>query len=233
MFPNTLTSDQIEGWLARGLTAELKPDIVKTSLLAPRPVRLPVYEGEQHRGVLEGWTSLEENALVIEGVFQEEAGGVAVRVAVSWEEIARRFDLADTPLYLWRARRLPAGAWEAWRADLDRLGLVDRAVLLGTYPVALPACGQTRLVALPEGQTRLEGGPLCRAEPTQENAWAFWLAAWRFGSRVALDLGMRRASLERAFTALKERLPELPDVLLERSREAEGWGKEELRALRE
>lgn len=211
VFPNTLTSDQIEGWLARGLTAELKPDIVKTSLLAPRPVRLPVYEGEQHRGVLEGWTSLEENALVIEGVFQEEAGGVAVRVAVSWEEIARRFDLADTPLYLLRARRLPEAEWEAWRADLDRLGLVDKAVLLRDP----------------------EGGPLCWAEPTQENAWTFWLAAWRFGSRVALDLGMRRASLERAFTALKERLPELPDVLLERSREAEGWGKEELRALRE
>jgi hypothetical protein len=184
---------------------------VEASLLTPRPVRLPVYEGEQPRGVLEGWTSLEENALVIEGVFQEEAGGVAVRVAVSWEEIARRFDLADTPLYLWRVRRLPEAEWEAWRADLDRLGLADKAALLGTGP---------------------EGGPLCRAEPTPENAWAFWLAAWRFGSRVALDLGMRRASLERTFTALKERLPELPDVLLERSREAEGWGKEELRELR-
>lgn len=208
VFPNTLTSDQIEGWLARGLTAELKPDIVKASLLAPRPVRLPVYEGEQPRGVLEGWAGLEENALVIEGVFQEEV----VRVAASWEEIARQFDLADTPLYLWRARQLPEAEWEAWRADLDRLGLVDKAVLLGTDP---------------------EGGPLCRAEATQENAWAFWLAAWRFGSRVALDLGMRRVSLERAFTALKERLPELPDALLERSREAEGWGKEELRALRE
>jgi hypothetical protein len=42
---------------------------------------------------------------------------------------------------------------------------------------------------------------------------------------------MRRASLERAFGALKERLPQLPDSLLKRSREAEGWGKEELKAL--
>jgi hypothetical protein len=43
---------------------------------------------------------------------------------------------------------------------------------------------------------------------------------------------MRRASLERAFATLKERLPELPGSLLERSREAEGWGKEELWAFR-
>lgn len=214
VFPSLLTSDQIEGWLARGLTAELdratcqslKRAFVEASLLTPRPVRLPVYEGERPQGVLEGCVVLEENALVIEGVFQEEP----VRVAASWEEIARQFDLADTPLYLLRARRLPEAEWEAWRADLDRLGLVDKAVLLRDP----------------------EGGPLCWAEPTQENAWTFWLAAWRFGSRVALDLGMRRASLERAFTALKERLPELPDVLLERSREAEGWGKEELWELR-
>ena len=43
---------------------------------------------------------------------------------------------------------------------------------------------------------------------------------------------VRRASLERAFSALKERLPQLPDSLLKRSREAEGWEKEELKALR-
>jgi len=214
VFPSLLTSDQIEGWLARGLTVELdratwrslKRAFVEASLPTPRPVRLPVYEGERPRGVLEGRAKLEENALVIEGVLQEEA----VRAAVSWEEVARRFDLADAPLYLWRARRLPEEKWAAWRADLDQLGLADRAALLGEP----------------------EGGPLCRAEPTQENAWAFWLAAWRFGGRVALDLGMRRAGLEQAFSALKERLPELPDSLLKRSREAEDWGKEELKALR-
>jgi hypothetical protein len=206
VFPSLLTSDQIEGWLARGLTVELDQATVEASLPTPRPVRLPVYEGERPQGVLEGRAKTEENALVIEGVFQEEA----VRAAVSWEEVARRFDLADAPLYLWRARRLPEEKWAAWRADLDRLGLADKAALLGDP----------------------EGGPLCRAEPTQENAWAFWLAAWRFGGRVALDLGMRRAGLERAFSALKERLPELPDSLLKRSREAEIWGKEELKALR-
>jgi len=43
---------------------------------------------------------------------------------------------------------------------------------------------------------------------------------------------VRWASLERAFSALKERLPQLPDSLLKRSREAEGWEKEELKALR-
>ncbi|WP_233493213.1 MULTISPECIES: hypothetical protein [unclassified Meiothermus] len=48
---------------------------------------------------------------------------------------------------------------------------------------------------------------------------------------MALDLGMRRTGLERAFAALKERLPELPENLLKCSREAEGWGKAEVRRL--
>ncbi|MGK0620176.1 hypothetical protein [Meiothermus cerbereus] len=209
VFPEFLPTDQIEAWLARDLRAELNRSLV--SDLTPRPVQLPLLEGGELRGFLEGrLVGLEERGplrfLVVEGTFQ----GQPMRVAAEWEEVARSFDLEDTPLYLWRARRLPEEKWEAWRADLDQLGLADKAVLLGDP----------------------EGGPLCRAEPTQENAWAFWLAAWRFGSRVALDLGMRRASLERAFTALKERLPQLPDSLLKRSREAEGWGKEELRELR-
>jgi hypothetical protein len=147
----------------------------------------------------------EEETLVIEGTFEN----APVRVAVGWSEVARAFDLEDTPLSLWR-RRLPEEGWKRWQADLERLGLVEQAECLG------------------EREDEL----LCRAEPTQENAWAFWLAAWRFGSRVALDLGMRRANLERAFAALKERLPELPESLLERSREAEDWGKEALRAFR-
>jgi len=148
----------------------------------------------------------EEGILVIEGSFEN----ALMRVVVRWSEVARTFDLEDTPLYLWRQRRLPEEGWKLWQADLERLGLVEQAGCLGER----------------------EDGLLCRAEPTQENAWAFWLAAWRFGSRVALDLGMRRAGLERAFAALKERLPELPGGLLERSREAEGWGKEALRAFR-
>jgi putative transposase len=97
---------------------------------------------------------------------------------------------------------------------------------------AAPLCPRSPALKSGESSREREDGLLCRAEPTQENAWAFWLAAWRFESQVALDLGMRRANLERAFAALKERLPELPGSLLERSREAEDWGKEELRAFR-
>jgi len=206
VFPSFLTGDQIEAWLARGVTAEL--DRATVSDPSPRPVRLPVYKGEEAGGVLEGrLVGLEEGVLVVEGTYE----GLPVRVAVSREEIARQFDLEDTPLYLWRPLQLPEAAWAAWQADLARLGLLDRAGLLGAAK---------------------DGGPLCRAEPTPENAWVFWLAAWRFGSRVGLDLGMRQEPFERAFAALKERLPELPEALLERSREALGWGKEELRELR-
>lgn len=217
VFPEFLPTDQIEAWLARDLRAELNRSLV--SDLTPRPVQLPLLEGGELRGFLEGrLVGLEERGplrfLVVEGTFQ----GQPMRVAAEWEEVARSFDLEDTTLYLWRAKRLPVDevpaiaveGWGAWLEDLRRLGLEAKAELLG----------------------KREDGALRYAEPTPENAWAFWLAAWRFGSRVALDLGMRRASLERAFTALKERLPELPEVLLERSREAEGWGKEELRELR-
>ncbi|PZA07417.1 hypothetical protein [Meiothermus sp. Pnk-1] len=201
VFPGVLNSDQIEGWLARGLAAEL--DRATVSDLTPRPVRLPIYEGGTARGFLEGrLVGREEGALVIEGTFED----TPVRVAAGWNEVARAFDLEDTPLYLWRSRQLPEEGWQAWRADLERLGLEEKAGLL-------------------------KDGPLCRAEPTPQNAWAFWLAAWRFGGRVALDLGMRRRGLERAFAALKERLPELPENLLERSREAEGWGKAEVRRV--
>jgi hypothetical protein len=198
-------SDQIEAWLARDLAVEL--DRATVSDLSPRPVRLPLYEGGRARGFLEGrLVGREAGTLIIEGTLENEP----VRVAVGWSEVARAFDLEDTPLYLWRQRRLSEEEWKLWQADLERLGLVEQAGCLGER----------------------EDGLLCRAEPTQENAWAFWLAAWRFESRVALDLGMRRANLERAFAALKERLPELPESLLERSREAEDWGKEELWAFR-
>lgn len=210
MFPSLLGSDRIEAWLARDLRVAL--DRATVSDPTPKPVQLPLYESGAARGFLEGRlvgfeTQGPLRFLIIEGVFE----GQPVRVAAEWNEVARRFDLEDTPLYLWRARRLPEEAWKAWLADLERLGLPEKGGVLGER----------------------KDGTLCHAEPTPENAWVFWLAAWRFGAKVGLDLGMRQERMRMAFAELKRRVPEIPDDVLHRSREAEGWGKAEIAALDE
>lgn len=205
LFPQSpLDGDDVEAWARRAVCVHLPPDA-----LTGRPRSLPVVERGKAAGELEAVRLAEENldGLRTLRVFGRW-GGQPMAGGVAWEEVARAFDLEDTPHYLWRASDLPEAGLRAWREGLRQLGLEECARILEGDAVVV------------------------RLEPTQAHTWACWLAAWRLGDRVGLDLGMRSAKMETAFRALQERLPGLPEAIFERSREAAGWGKEEVRRLR-
>lgn len=205
LFPQSpLDGDDVETWAQRAVCVQLPLEA-----LTGRPGPLPVVERGKAAGELEAARLVEKNldGLRTLQVFGRWNGQPMVG-GMTWEEVARAFDLEDTPHYLWRARDLPEAGLRAWRDDLRRLGLEEYARILE------------------------DDAAVVRLEPTEAHAWACWLAAWRLGDRVGLDLGLRTAKMETAFRALQERLPELPEAIFERSREAAGWGKEEVQRLR-
>lgn len=205
VFPTPIESQQLEGWLARELAVELKKADV--SDLSPRVLRLPLYERGKARGVFEALMLGRE---VLDGLdflrLKGQLEGQPVEARVEWEQVVRAFGLEDAPLYLIRARTLPEAAIKTWKDDLERLGIAEAVQIEVSHRV-------------------------WKLEPTVEGAWALWLAAWRFGKRVGLDLGMRHQTMRTAFAELKQRVPEIPDEVFNRSREAEGWGKAEIKAL--
>lgn len=207
VFPATIESQHLEEWMARKLAVELKKADV--SDLSPRVLRLPLYERGKVRGVFEAKMLGKE---VLDGLdflrLKGQLEGQPVEARVEWEQVARAFGLEDAPLYLIRARTLPEAAITIWKDDLERLGIAEAVQIEVSHRV-------------------------WKLTPSREGAWAFWLAAWRFGKRVGLDLGMRQETMQAAFAELKQRVPEIPDEVFNRSREAEGWGKAEIKALDE
>ncbi|GIW31820.1 MAG: hypothetical protein KatS3mg071_1994 [Meiothermus sp.] len=206
LFPQSpLDGDDLAAWVRRELRVQLPPEALRG-----KPRTLPVVKGDRAAGELEAVRLMEEHldglrTLRVSGRWNGRpvAGGVA------WEEAARAFDLEDTPHHLWRARALPEAGLRAWQGDLRRLALEEHAWILERDAVVV------------------------RLEPTETHAWACWLAAWRLGDRVGLDLGLRQERLRSAFQALRERLPGLPEEVFARSREAADWGKGEMRRLRQ
>jgi hypothetical protein len=211
VLPEIISSDQLEGWLSRELVVELSKDVVDD--LTPRSLRLPLLEQGRPRGYLDGrLKGIEDFAGIRFLVIRARLDGQKVHASVEWDAVLRQFDLEDTTHVLWRGKEFDSAAWERWTGDLAKIGLQAKAGVLG--------------------ERIAPGLDMRHLEPSLENAWALWLAAWRFGDAVGLSVGMRREALIEAFRVLRERFPELPLSLFERSREIESWGKEDVKRLR-
>lgn len=207
-------SDQIEAWDSQELVVELSREMVED--LTPRPLRLPLFEHGRPRGYLEGWLKgIEQDQGLPQLRFltiEAEIEGQKVHASITWDRVVRHFELEDATHVLWRGWELDLKTWERWVGDLKQLGLEDKAEVLGEQ------IGPRK--------------PMHYLEPTPENAWALWLAAWRFGDRVGLKLGMRWETLGKTFRDLQKQFPELPDTIFQRSREVAGWDREDFKRLK-